>query len=327
MSEMYCKVENGVVVAVVPRPRWFLDDGVPVSDEFLIGENYYPITSEDPGPGFIERYFSEWVVTPSGVEKTYRQIRDEVPEHNPLTEKAVLNDSRDWIETDQEIIKTYTIVAASEEDVRTVLSLYRVEGRDGDTEAFLEKPASEWIFSDGFIEKTYWEIIEDQSIGLYPDIFYVRELLPFNEWFFTPDTVEKRYTYTARDISDIKYRLIDHVNHIRWLFETGGLAWNHHNIHTDRESHTKILAAFVAASGGDTSDRKWKTYQGFVVLSPAEVIDMSHAVFAFIQECYDAEELIVSDIVNAGTFEGLLHIYETVKEYSWPLNALYHIEV
>ena len=60
MHTLYAKVEDGVVIETMPKPRWFFDDGVQVDDAYLATESIFPVnTSEDASKENM--YFSKEV--------------------------------------------------------------------------------------------------------------------------------------------------------------------------------------------------------------------------------------------------------------------------
>lgn len=92
----------------------------------------------------------------------------------------------------------------------------------------------------------------------------------------------------------------------RWEKEVGGMVWDGHAIHTDRESQSKIVAAYVAAKDGVRTDPSgWKTPAGYLILSNAEVIEMALTVLAHIQASYDAENALAEEIDACATIDEL----------------------
>lgn len=87
MYNIYIKIENGILGDIIPRPKWFTDDGEPVSDEYLISEGIYPL---------FENY----------------------PEYNHTTQIITQNDKTDWIIEEDKVLKTYTIKDLSIEEQR-----------------------------------------------------------------------------------------------------------------------------------------------------------------------------------------------------------------
>lgn len=59
------------------RPKWYLDDGEPVSDEYLAGENYFLVDPQYPQDvdrrvfNILEKPIEEWVKTGNVYTKTY----------------------------------------------------------------------------------------------------------------------------------------------------------------------------------------------------------------------------------------------------------------
>lgn len=85
------------------------------------------------------------------------------------------------------------------------------------------------------------------------------------------------------------------VTALRYDREVGGMAWTLgdeiHRVATDRESQSKLVAAYAAARDGCRADPSvWKMDDGrFVSLTNAEMMALALAVLAHVQACFDAE--------------------------------------
>lgn len=130
----------------------------------------------------------------------------------------------------------------------------------------------------------------------------------------TPEGEETQYRFEQavrpvwpdKSIGGAKALLAEIVADKRWAKEIGGIQWGGHAIHTDRESQSKIIAAYVASRDGVRSEpSQWKTQGGFVTITNADVIDLALAVQAHIQACYDSEKTMVEQIDGCGTLEEL----------------------
>lgn len=72
----YAEVTNNIVTRLISRPRWFDDEGNPVSDEVLVQHGRYPVIDEPPEydatTQWVERKpFEEWIVEADVVRATY----------------------------------------------------------------------------------------------------------------------------------------------------------------------------------------------------------------------------------------------------------------
>src|SRR5690606_2496641 len=83
----YAKIENDQIVKTGPRPRWFGDDGQPVTDEVLATMGYLPVVNEPPS-------------------------------HDPLLQRAVINPQRDWAIETHRVVATYTVQDIPIEELR-----------------------------------------------------------------------------------------------------------------------------------------------------------------------------------------------------------------
>lgn len=77
---------------------------------------------------------------------------------------------------------------------------------------------------------------------------------------------------------------------IRWEKEISGCKWNNWDVHTDRESQSKISTCyFMALSGGGPESFLWKFKHGFETITKDQMIDLGNTVLSFVQDIYDKE--------------------------------------
>lgn len=91
MMLYYALVHDSVVTSTGPRPRWFDDDGNPVSDEVLVQHGRYPVIDEPPEYDAMAQWterkpFAEWTVDADVVRVTYT-VHDRDP--TEVAEKLV----------------------------------------------------------------------------------------------------------------------------------------------------------------------------------------------------------------------------------------------
>lgn len=75
----------------------------------------------------------------------------------------------------------------------------------------------------------------------------------------------------------------------RYEAEIGGIAWGAHQMHTDRESQSKLSGAMQAADKGWVSELNWKFKDGFATVTAADITSMSQATLTHIQTCFNIE--------------------------------------
>lgn len=95
--------------------------------------------------------------------------------------------------------------------------------------------------------------------------------------------------------------LIAYAAEKRWQKEVSGTTWNGHGVHTDRESQTKLTAAFVAIGANlrtDPSD--WKFMDGFQSLTNVQMGEVVMAAFTHVNTCFATEAATVA-LINDGT--------------------------
>ncbi|WPZ28980.1 DUF4376 domain-containing protein [Sulfitobacter sp. OXR-159] len=85
---MYAEVKDGVVVRVGQRPKWFYDDGTPVTDETLAEHGRLPVISNpqhDPATEVaLDRDPSEWTVEADHVLVTFDVSAKPSPSHRDV---------------------------------------------------------------------------------------------------------------------------------------------------------------------------------------------------------------------------------------------------
>lgn len=94
----------------------------------------------------------------------------------------------------------------------------------------------------------------------------------------------------------------------RWKEENSGIEISGYNINTDRESQSLITAVALTATQDPTYTCRWKTKNGFVTLDANTIIQIATAVRNHVQECFNKEDQLLTEIENATTFEELNNI-------------------
>lgn len=97
----------------------------------------------------------------------------------------------------------------------------------------------------------------------------------------------------------------------RWRAETAGIELYGHRIETDRTAVAMVTGAALAASLDPSYSARWKTTDGFVTLSSAQILEVAQAIRAHVQACFDREADLI-DALNAGTYDA------EMLESGWP---------
>ena len=204
--------------------------------------------------------------------------------------------------------------------ITSVTRLYR----DIDHDKVIEKPIKKWNFENGKIYKTFYTIIEDKNKNNYPEIFYICELKNIEDWIKTENEIEKQYTYTKRNIDDIKVMLKFYLSDLRWKIEVGGIEWGDYKIYTDRESQSKFLTNHILYINNIISgNSNWKTMEGFVDFTKEQMLELSIIVKNYVSDLYDIEKNISNDIDIINTFDEIMSLYNNIENVNWPSISLY----
>lgn len=97
----------------------------------------------------------------------------------------------------------------------------------------------------------------------------------------------------------------------RYEAEIGGITINGLQINTDDRSKLLINGAALETTIDPAYVMQWKTPDGFVELTGAQVIGIARAVRAHVQACFDREAELLAAL-DAGTFT------EAMLEQGWP---------
>ena len=84
----------------------------------------------------------------------------------------------------------------------------------------------------------------------------------------------------------------------RWKAETGGTVINGLPIDTDDRSKLLINGAAMQADRNADYVLRWKTSQGFVDLSAAQVLAVADAVSENVQLCFDREDALLGAVAD-----------------------------
>jgi hypothetical protein len=107
----------------------------------------------------------------------------------------------------------------------------------------------------------------------------------------------------------------------RYAAETAGLTINGLTIATDRTSQSLITGAALKATQDATYTCQWKTAQGFVALTAAQIIAIADAVRDHVQGCFDAEATLAEQVkaIEINETTTLAEALEAVDAIVWVL--------
>lgn len=97
----------------------------------------------------------------------------------------------------------------------------------------------------------------------------------------------------------------------RYAAETSGIAINGLQINTDDRSKLLINGAAMEATIDPAYVMQWKTLNGFIELSGAQVIGIARAVRAHVQACFDREAELLAALQDGTLTNAML-------EQGWP---------
>ena len=97
----------------------------------------------------------------------------------------------------------------------------------------------------------------------------------------------------------------------RWLAETSGTTFGGMPIDTDDRSKLLINGAALRADRSADYVLRWKTSQGFVDLTAAQVLAVADAVSEHVQRCFDREDALLVAVADGSISAEML-------EEGWP---------
>jgi len=213
----------------------------------------------------------------------------------------------------------------TDEVLREYENMYPVKDEIIDTEKYdfdtkEPMPKENWKIKEGtYIERAFYLIKYPE----YDPFSQIMKLKENAEDFTVNDKFLEKYIVEDIPIEEIKRREIDKIKNLRWKYETGGITFLDYDIHTDRESQSKILSLYVLTKQGELQSINWKTKNGFALLNATEIEQLSLTVQQFIQKCYDNEKRLSSLVKDAITTSDL----KEIKYDRWPENSLYQYEL
>jgi len=115
--------------------------------------------------------------------------------------------------------------------------------------------------------------------------------------------------YSHADIE--RARQLASVAAVRYEYETAGVMLNGFKIDTSRDSQGLILGAAVQVILDPEYSLNWKTPEGWLLFSGAQITAIATRVRKHVQACFDRER-VLADAINNGTFD------ESMLYQGWP---------
>jgi len=108
------------------------------------------------------------------------------------------------------------------------------------------------------------------------------------------------------DLDKYKELKRQEIANARWKDETGGIAMPDGTIiKTDRESQALLTGAALAAMQDPNTPIEWKGVNGWVALTPQQILEMASIVRQHVQACFSKEKRLTEKIMAATTIEEL----------------------
>lgn len=98
-------------------------------------------------------------------------------------------------------------------------------------------------------------------------------------------------------LEEVKAEKLAELAEARWREETGGLTLPDGTIiKTDRESQALLTGAALSATLDPGKDIEWKGVNGWVTLTPTQVLQIAAAVRAHVQSAFSREKVLAEQV-------------------------------
>ena len=175
------------------------------------------------------------------------------------------------------------------------------------------------IVDDVEYQPQFFDVAEDDelaAIGVYCVDVTAPSGQRWTEAFADDDGVPVA-VFAVVPLADLVVAKLAALADRRWQAETGGVVINGVPIKTDRDSTSKITAAYVQAAANPAFSVRWKVDTGtFVTLDAETIIAIGDAVTTHAQACFDREDVLTTAILGAADAAAL----DAVDiEIGWPI--------
>jgi len=123
------------------------------------------------------------------------------------------------------------------------------------------------------------------------------------EGYFTQEEWISLHPPAEVTLDDLKKAKKSEIAASRYTTETAGIKYGNYFIATDRDSQALITGAALAAIRDSAYTVRWKTSDGFVPLTAAQVIEIAQVVRDHVQDCFDKEAVYDESIDGCTTDE------------------------
>jgi len=106
---------------------------------------------------------------------------------------------------------------------------------------------------------------------------------------------------------DMKLALANH----RYFMETSGVNLGGVLVQTDRDARSNLIGAYLRAMQDPNYTVRWKTADGFITLSAAQIIAASNAASDHVKKCFETEEIIEGRIDSYVSVQAMIVDFNT----------------
>ena len=138
-------------------------------------------------------------------------------------------------------------------------------------------------------------------------------------------TQEERLAEDQKWLDGLADRRKQELAELRWKHETGGAFVQVDGfadplrINSSAESQSKLSTAFSLAKVGAVTGFPWKTLDGFVELTAAQIIQVFTGVVDHVQGCFAREVQLIAEINAAPSPQDV----QAIVFDGWPISSIY----
>lgn len=138
-------------------------------------------------------------------------------------------------------------------------------------------------------------------------------------WIKITDLEMENYTCSEELLNQFKYRLCDEVANLRWEAQTEAVTYNNNVYVLSEKTVSSLYQKRMMVANNLTETYNWKSRDGMLELTGAEIVSLTNTIHDYIQDCFDIESEFTSNILSKKSLKELTKLDWTI---TWPSTEL-----
>lgn len=138
-------------------------------------------------------------------------------------------------------------------------------------------------------------------------------------WIKIADLDMANYSHSEELLNQFKYRLCDEVANLRWEAQTEAVTYNNNAYVLSEKTVNSLYQKRMMVANNLTVTYNWKSRDGMLELTGAEIVNLTDTIHNYIQDCFDIESEFASNILSKKSLKELLNLDWTI---TWPSTEL-----